>query len=207
MSQEQVWNEFFSRQHLTEAQQLQFRDYYTLLIETNRMHNITAITDLPRVINDHFEDSLALRELFDCSKLKGLGDIGTGAGFPALPLKIVYPDLPLFLLEVQAKKRAFLRQLCDYFHFSSVTISELDWRTFLRQTNFEIDLFCARASLQPEELVRAFMSSSPYKHSQVVYWASQGWIPSDQVEPYVDRTVSYSVGAKQRKLILLASSK
>ena len=160
---ESLWEEFFSRQHLTSPQKEQFKAYYSRLVATNKLYNITAITDLSQVITHHFDDSLALREFIDCSKLSGLADIGTGAGFPGLPIKLVYPELPLVLIEVNAKKRAFLQSLVDEFKLNDVIISELDWRTFLRKTDYQIDLFCARASLQTEELIRVFKPTSHYK--------------------------------------------
>lgn len=208
MSQEteRLWEEFFSRQQLTVIQQDQFKEYYARLVATNKMHNITAITDLADVITDHFEDSLALSKFLDCSILKGLCDIGSGAGFPGLPLKILYPELPLVLLEVTAKKRAFMQEMVTLFDFNDVTILELDWRTFLRQTEYELDMFCARASVQPEELIRVFKPVSPYKSARLVYWASHSWQPSDLVRPYIADTFDYTVGVKQRKLVLFQNA-
>lgn len=202
MSQERLWDEFFSRQQLTQSQQDHFKDYYERLVAANKLHNITGITDLAHVLTDHFEDSLALRKFIACEELKGLGDVGTGAGFPGLPLKIIYPDIPLVLIEVNAKRRAFLQELVTHFQFSQVSIVELDWRTFLRQTDYSVELFCARASLQPEELIRVFKPSSPYKDSQLIYWASRSWQPSAEVLPFIADTYSYTVGVKERKLVL-----
>lgn len=207
MSQEseRLWEEFFSRQQLTSVQQDQFKEYYVRLVATNKLHNITAITDLAQVITDHFEDSLALSKFLDCSVLKGLCDIGSGAGFPGLALKIRYPELPLVLIEVNAKKRAFMQELVTLFHFNDVHILELDWRTFLRHTEYELDMFCARASVQPEELIRVFKPVSPYRSAQLVYWASHSWQPSDLVRSYIADTFDYTVGVKQRKLVLFQS--
>jgi len=201
---EGLWAAFFSRQQLTEIQQAHFRIYYEQLVATNKLHNITAITDLAQVITDHFEDSLALRNAIEYSSLKGLGDIGTGAGFPGLPLKLIFPDLPLVLIEVNAKKRAFLQHLVRLFQLRGVVIEGLDWRTFLRQTHYDIDLFCARASLQPEELVRVYKPTSPYKEARLVYWASRTWQPSAPVQGYVQSSYEYQVGSKQRRLIFLS---
>ncbi len=201
---ERLWEEFFIRQKLSPVQQDQFKEYYARLVATNKLHNITAITDLATVITHHFDDSLALRNVIDCTTLQGLGDIGTGAGFPGLPLKLVYPDLPLVLIEVHAKKRVFLQELVDEFALTQVTISELDWRTFLRKTDYPIDLFCARASLRPEELIRVFKPSSPYNKARLVYWASQSWQPSDRVRPYIDKTYSYYIGQIKRSLVILS---
>ncbi len=205
MSQEteRLWEEFFSRQQLTSIQQDQFKEYYARLVATNKLHNITAITDLALVITDHFEDSLALSNFLDCSTLKGLCDIGSGAGFPGLPLKILYPELPLVLIEVNAKKRAFMQELVTLFQFNDVDILELDWRTFLRHTEYELDMFCARASVPPEELIRVFKPVSPYRSARLVYWASQSWQPSEFVRPFIADTFDYTVGVKQRKLVLL----
>lgn len=202
-STERLWKEFFTRQQLSSLQQEQFKEYYTRLVATNTLHNITAITDLAQVITDHFDDSLALRDIIAISSLRGLADIGTGAGFPGVPLKLVYPELPLVLIEVNAKKRAFLQELVDEFSLRDVIISELDWRTFLRKTDYTIDLFCARASLQPEELIRVFMASSPYKHAKLVYWASHTWQPSVRVAPFLHEEYVYTIGHKTRRLVLM----
>ena len=86
--EEMLWQKFCDRQQLSPLQVEQFKKYYVLLREANEVHNLTTITDLGFVIQDHFEDSLALRQFIDCHSLTTLADIGTGAGFPALPLKI-----------------------------------------------------------------------------------------------------------------------
>jgi 16S rRNA (guanine527-N7)-methyltransferase len=198
-----LWKDFSLRHHLTISQLTMFQEYYVRLVSANERYNLTAITDLEHVITDHFDDSLALIKKIDCSKLKGLADIGTGAGFPGIPLKIIYPSMPLYLIEVSEKKRSFLQELIDAFLFEQVHLSELDWRTFLRKTFYDIDLFCARASLQPEELIRVFKPASPYRHATLVYWAAQGWEPSQAVQQYLTTTMSYQVGAKQRYLVFL----
>ena len=201
-----LWQAFFSRHNLTLLQQEQFKLYYQLLVATNKLHNITAITDLNKVLTNHFDDSLALRSYIESTNPSGLADIGTGAGFPGLPLKLVFPELPLVLIEVNAKKRAFLQGLVDAFSLSDVTISEYDWRTFLRKTEYNVDLFCARASLLPEELIRVFKPSSPYKEGTLVYWATQSWEPSSLVGKFVVDTKEYEIGGVSRKLMFLKKS-
>lgn len=201
-----LWEAFFARHNLTTLQQEQFVQYYARVVSTNKLHNITAITDLTKVLTHHFDDSLALRSYIAQTKPSRLADIGTGAGFPGIPLKLVFPTLPLVLIEVNAKKRAFLAELVDSFGLTDVIISELDWRTFLRKTDYSVELFCARASLQPEELVRVFKPSSPYKESTLVYWASASWQPAPTVSQYLVNTEEYSVGGVARKLVFFASS-
>lgn len=198
-----LWHNFVTRNSLTQDQLEQFKQYYHLLVETNKLHNITAITDLSKVLTHHFDDSLALRSYIGQNTPTGLADIGTGAGFPGIPLKIVFPELSLVLIEVNAKKRAFLQRIVDTFGLTEVVISDYDWRTFLRKTRYKVDLFCARASLQPEELIRVFKPSSPYKESTMVYWAAQQWEPSREVAPFVQGSHEYKVGKVSRKLVFM----
>ncbi len=198
-----LWRSFFTRHNLNSLQQEQFKQYYQLLVATNKLHNITAITDLNKVLTHHFDDSLALRSYIQETNPSGLADIGTGAGFPGIPLKLVFPELPLVLIEVSAKKRAFLQSLVDTFGLTDVIISEYDWRTFLRQTEYKVDLFCARASVSPEELIRVFKPSSPYKEGTLVYWATQSWEPSKAVGKFIVDTKEYQIGGVTRKLVFL----
>jgi 16S rRNA (guanine527-N7)-methyltransferase len=203
---ELVWSQFAERQQLTAEQTAQFKIYYDLLIRTNDIHNLTAITDLEKVVHDHFEDSLAVRKYLDMTAISTLADIGTGAGFPAIPLKIIYPHLALILIEVNQKKIYFLELLVEELALSNVTITDVDWRTFLRKTSYSIDLFCARASLKPEELVRLFMPSSPYKDAELVYWASRHWQPDEKISQFIKRKEMYALGDKERQLIFFKGS-
>ncbi len=198
-----LWDDFFSQRSLTKVQQDQFQAYYRLLVETNELHNLTTITDLKKVLADHFDDSLALEKFVNCSELSALADVGTGAGFPALPLKIAYPHLSLVLIEVNHKKIQFLKMVVEVLGLSDVIISDLDWRTFLRKTDYSIDLFCSRASLAPEELIRMFKPSCAYRNATLVYWASQHWEPVAAVIPCIERKEAYEVDTKMRQLIFL----
>ena len=201
---EAIWNNFAKRQVLSPEQIVQFKHYYDLLIRTNEIHNLTAITDLQRVVTDHFDDSLALRKFIALHELHQIADIGSGAGFPAIPLKIVFPHLTLVLIEVNHKKIAFLESVVEQLGLTDVTITDLDWRTFLRKTDFSIDLFCARASVHPDELVRMFKPTSPYKEARLVYWASRHWIAPEKIKLFIEREESYTVGDKNRRLIFFA---
>lgn len=200
-----TWNHFIERYALSDRQSNQFRKYYELIVSTNDIHNLTAITDLKHVIADHFEDSLALCSFVDCSQLSMLADIGTGAGFPALPLKIAFPHIKIILIEVNQKKVWFLEKVIEELELTHVTICDLDWRTFLRKTDYPIDLFCARASLSQEELVRLFKPSSPYKNAELVYWASAQWKPTLGTKPFIKRDMPYTIDSKKRRLIFLSN--
>ncbi len=201
LDEETIWQQFFQQASLTESQGEQFKKYYHALVEANDVHNLTAITDLEKVVTDHFQDSLALSAFLDCTQLKTIGDVGTGAGFPALPLKIAFPHLHMILIEVNHKKIDFLHSVIELLGLTHIELVDLDWRTFLRKTEYEVDLFCARASLQPEELVRLFKPSSPYRDAQLVYWASAQWVAPESILPFIKRDEPYQVGDKQRRLI------
>lgn len=98
---------------LFEDQKKKFMDYYELLIEWNSFMNLTAITDFDEVILKHFVDSLAICQApVFIKKVKeskvSLVDIGTGAGFPGIPLKIIFPDMKVTLLDSLNKRVKFL---------------------------------------------------------------------------------------------------
>ena len=79
--------------HLSDQQMEQFMKYYEMLVETNKVMNLTAITEFDEVIDKHFVDSLALIQVMDLNRPLKVIDVGTGAGFPGLALKIAYPNL------------------------------------------------------------------------------------------------------------------
>ncbi len=106
---------------LTDIQLEQFDQYYELLVETNKLMNLTAITEYEEVILKHFIDSLAIVNVVDITQYNTIIDVGTGAGFPGIPLKIVYPHLKLTLLDSLNKRIKFLQDVCGKLGLKDVT--------------------------------------------------------------------------------------
>ena len=106
--------------HLSEAQLEQFELYYRELVDWNEKMNLTAITEREQVYIKHFYDSLSLAFYCDLTSIQTMGDIGSGAGFPSLPIKIAFPHVQVTIVDSLNKRIQFLKQLVDKLHLSEV---------------------------------------------------------------------------------------
>lgn len=98
---------------LSEKQLEQFRVYFEMLVEKNKVMNLTGITEWDEVLEKHFLDSISLIRAVDLSKELTVMDMGTGAGFPGLPLKIAFPNLKVTLADSLNKRVLFLQEVID----------------------------------------------------------------------------------------------
>lgn len=132
---------------LTDRQTEQFYRYYEMLVETNKVMNLTAITEFPDVLVKHFVDSGALMKVFDVKNCKKLIDIGTGAGFPGIPLKILYPHLMVTLLDSLNKRIGFLRQVVNELGLENVELLHGRAEDYARQKEYreQYDICVSRA--------------------------------------------------------------
>ena len=106
---------------LDENQKKQFTDFYEYLVEKNKVMNLTGITEFLEVLIKHFLDSLACVKAVDMSRIKRIMDIGTGAGFPGVPLKIAFPHLEACLLDSLKKRVNFLEETFQMLKLENIT--------------------------------------------------------------------------------------
>jgi len=128
---------------LTEQQTKQFLEYKCLLQEENKKINLTTIDDDIGIIYKHFLDSVTIGTCFDFKTISTVADLGTGAGLPGIPLKIVYPHLHFTLLDATLKKINFIREVINILNLENVNL--LWSRIESLSKNIKYDLVVARA--------------------------------------------------------------
>ena len=131
----------------TEKQLEQFRIYYEMLVEKNKVMNLTGITEWDEVLEKHFLDSISIIRAIDISQNIFVLDIGTGAGFPGIPLKIAFPNLQITLADSLNKRVLFLQEVIDALKIEGIEAVHSRAEDLARDKNYreQYDLVVSRA--------------------------------------------------------------
>ena len=123
----------------------QLEKYYELLVEYNKVMNLTGITEKNDVYLKHFYDSLTISKIVDLNKCNTLCDIGTGAGFPGLVIKIVYPHLKITLLDSLNKRCDFLKTVIDELDLKDIEVVHGRAEEYAKTNRNKYDITTSRA--------------------------------------------------------------
>jgi 16S rRNA (guanine527-N7)-methyltransferase len=190
----------------------QFQRYRQELLDWNARINLTAITNPEEVLSKHFLDSLSLLQVYDRPQTR-LIDIGSGAGFPGLPLKIVRPEWQVTLLEATGKKVAFLQHMIESLEISGISAIHARAEDLAQQREYRaaFDLVAARAVAALPILLeyaapfcRVGGTSVLYKKGDLAEELLQGKRAARLlgVSPPVDQPVTLPGLADDRRLLL-----
>ena len=129
---------------LTDIMLDQLDKYYQILVEENEKYNLTAITDKESVYLKHFYDSLTLSKIINLDN-QSLCDIGTGAGFPGMVLKIVFPKLKVTLVDATLKRCNFLKMVINELYLKDVEVINARAEEYSKTTREKYDIVTSRA--------------------------------------------------------------
>lgn len=152
-------------------QEEQFNKYFSLLIETNKVLNLTAITDEDEVLVKHFIDSVLPYNQFN--KNSTVVDIGSGAGFPALPLKIIRPDLDIYMVDSLNKRVNFLNNVINSLKFDKIFAIHSRAEDFAKKNREKFDYAVARAVAQLNTLVEYLLPLLKIGGKAIIYKSSK----------------------------------
>ncbi|AIQ61735.1 16S rRNA (guanine(527)-N(7))-methyltransferase RsmG [Paenibacillus borealis] len=165
---------------LSTKQLEQFEQYFQELISWNEKMNLTGITERSQVYTKHFYDSLSLAFYINMDETKTLADIGSGAGFPGIPLKICFPHLKLTIVDSLNKRISFLQHVCDTLGLTGVQLihgrAEEVARQYVHRDAYDVVTARAVARLS---LLNEFCL--PFTRKDGVFAAMKGSDPAEEL--------------------------
>lgn len=167
--------------------------YYEMLFETSKVMNLTTIIELEEAYIKHFYDSLLLSKVIDLNKDLKLADIGTGAGFPGLVLKIVYPNLKVTLIEPITKRCKFLKSVIDKLNLKDIYVINERAENAIKEMREKFDIVTARAVSSLNVLVEICV---PFVKIEGLFIALKGASYQEEID-----TACNAVGKLKIKLV------
>lgn len=191
---------------LTKKQSKQFEKYYELLMVWNDKINLTAITDKTMVYHKHFLDSLSIKDIISDEPITLL-DVGSGAGFPSIPLKILYPNINVTIIDALLKRINFLNILCKSLEIE-VELIHGRAEDYNRKNDFDFVTARAVANLQLlSELCIPFVKVNGYfialkgpKYKSEVALCSNAF---EVLGAQLEKTYPYVIMEEQKTLLLI----
>lgn len=130
---------------ITKKQLNKLKEFYNLMIEKNKVMNLTRITEEEDVYLKHFYDSLTLVKAVDLTKDLTLCDVGTGAGFPGMVLKIIFPNLKITLIDSLQKRINYLNEVIDKLNLKDIEAIHARSEYYIKNNNQKFDIVTSRA--------------------------------------------------------------
>jgi len=179
---------------LSEKQEWQFKEYYKLLVEKNKVMNLTAITEERDVVIKHFLDSVLPYEYFKSGAT--IVDVGSGAGFPALPLKILREDLKIEMVDSLNKRIGFLNEVVGKLGLSETLATHSRAEDFAKKKRECFDVAVARAVAPLNTLVEYLLPLVKVGGCAIVYKSAK--LEDEMRDSYTAITV---LGGKVEKIL------
>ncbi len=184
--------------HLSPEQVEMFNTYRDFLLEWNQRVNLTSIVQPHEIETKHFLDSLSIAQVIDTQKGSLMVDVGTGAGFPGIPIKIIFPQIQLLLVESVGKKAEFCRQLAEKLGLKGVEVKAGRAEECGHQPEFReaFDWVAARAVANLPILVEYMLPLAKVNGTVIAQKGHTALIEAQQAEHAI-----HILGGRLRKLL------